>query len=218
MRADQGSGATDMRSKIVFMLGLALTMGPLATRADESDQAAMHAATRVAVGTCAVCHGPGGNAISPKFPKLAAQREEYLEAQLKAFRSQTRGDPDALAYMWGMAGPLDDAMIQGLARYYQTQQPGPGKPGDQTLLAKGQQIYKEGPASLNVPACASCHGQKAEGIGAFPRLAGQHAAYMMKQLNSFQSGLRDIAIMHGITKEMKLDEMQAVAAYLQSLD
>ena len=30
----------------------------------------------------------------------------YLAAQLQAFKAQTRGDPDALGYMWGMAAPL----------------------------------------------------------------------------------------------------------------
>lgn len=207
-----------MRTKIAMMLGLTLAVSVTVTRADELDEAARQAAARVAIGTCAICHGHEGNAISPKFPNLAAQRAEYLEAQLKAFRDQTRGDPDALAYMWGMAGPLDDTMIKGLAHYYQTQKPGPGKGGDQALLAAGQQIYEDGIAAQSIPACVSCHGPKAEGMGQFPRLAGQHSAYLMKQLYSFQSGLRNIAIMHGITKEMKLDEMQAVAAYLQSQD
>lgn len=207
-----------MRREIAIMLGLVLSVGAIPTRADEPDEAAKAAAARVAVGTCAICHGERGIAISPKFPILAAQRGEYLDAQLKAFRAQTRGDPDALAYMWGMAGPLDDGMIAGLAYYYQAQKPALGKAGDQALLAKGKQIYQEGIASQSIPACVTCHGPNAEGVGQFPRLAGQHLAYMMKQLSSFQSGLRNIAIMHGITKDMNLDEMQAVAAYVQSLN
>lgn len=185
--------------------------------AKEDDQIAMHAATRVAIGTCAMCHGPGGNAISPKFPKLAGQPAEYLAAQLKAFRSQSRRDPDALAYMWGMAAPLDDTMIDALARYYQAQKPGPGRPAESALLAKGKQIYAEGIASRKIPGCASCHGSNGEGSGQTPRLAGQHEAYVIKQLNSFQSGLRNIPIKRRITKDMGVDEMQAVAAYLQSL-
>jgi hypothetical protein len=43
------------------------------------------------------------------FPDLAAQTAPYLEAQLRAFRDQTRRDPDALSYMWGMAAQLSDA-------------------------------------------------------------------------------------------------------------
>ena len=36
-------------------------------------------------------------------------------AQLKAFHSQTRGDPDAIAYMWGMASELDDTTMAARA-------------------------------------------------------------------------------------------------------
>lgn len=32
-----------------------------------------------------------------------------------------------------------------------------------------------------VPACASCHGEKAEGTSGFPRLAGQHADDVLRQ-------------------------------------
>ncbi|MHB8720072.1 MAG: c-type cytochrome, partial [Steroidobacteraceae bacterium] len=60
-------------------------------------------AERIAVSTCGTCHGAQGTSIVPKFPNLAAQPANYLAAQLKAFRSRSRGDPDALAFMWGMA-------------------------------------------------------------------------------------------------------------------
>jgi cytochrome c553 len=58
--------------------------------------------------TCANCHGVSGRSISPTFPNLAAQTAPYLQAQLHAFRDQTRADPDALSYMWGMAAQLSD--------------------------------------------------------------------------------------------------------------
>ena len=51
----------------------------------------------------------------------------------------------------------------------------------------------------------------------FPRLAGQHAQYLLKQLRSFQSNLRNVAVMHGVAKELQGKEMSAVAAYLESL-
>jgi cytochrome c553 len=211
-----------MGRKISMLLGIALILNAAWLRADEDDQVAMQAAIRVAVGTCAICHGPGGNAVSSQFPRLAAQPAEYLAVQLKAFRSQSRKDPDAIAYMWGMAARLDDATIDALARYYQAQKPQaqrpePGRSADPVSLANGKRIYVEGIASRNISACASCHGRNAEGAGQAPRLAGQHTAYTMKQLNSYQSGLRNVPIMRGITKDMQVDEMQAVAAYLQSI-
>lgn len=39
----------------------------------------------------------------------------------------------------------------------------------------------------------------------------------MKQLRSFQNNLRDIAVVHGVARELKVADMRAVATYLQSL-
>ena len=55
------------------------------------------------------------------------------------------------------------------------------------------------------------------GTDAFPRLAGQHSQYLLKQLRSFQSNLRDVAVMHGVAESLAIGEMEAVAVYLQSL-
>src|SRR5579863_4540888 len=95
------------------LLGLAgtLLVGILPARAEEPlAQGLQNTATRIAVGTCATCHGPQGQSIQPKFPVLAGQHANYLLAQLQAFKTQTRGDPDAIGYMWGMAGPLPDEL------------------------------------------------------------------------------------------------------------
>ena len=54
-------------------------------------------AHQLAQTTCAYCHGVSGNSISPMFPNLSAQTAPYLQAQLRAFRDQSRADPDAQA-------------------------------------------------------------------------------------------------------------------------
>jgi len=51
----------------------------------------------------------------------------------------------------------------------------------------------------------------------YPRLSGQHAEYLTKQLRSFQVNLRDLAIMHGVAQGLKEHDMRAVSAYLESL-
>jgi cytochrome c553 len=147
---------------------------------------------------------------------LAGQNANYLAAQLKNFRAQTRGDPDAVAYMWGMSANLDDATIAALADYYSKQTPQANRIGDPALVAKGQTIYEHGVDATGVPACGACHGPGAKGNGDFPRLAGQHSQYVLKQLASFQSNLRDVAVMHGVAASLQLPEMEAVAAYLQA--
>ena len=175
------------------------------------------AAERVAITTCATCHGPQGHSFNQKFPVLAGQHADYLIKQLQAFKSQTRGDADALGYMWGMAAPLDDAMMTALADYYSKQTPIGGDNKNSALIAHGKDLFDHGNAKESIPPCGACHGANAAGTDMFPRLAGQHAQYLIKQLRSFQSNMRDMAVMHGVAKQLQLSEMQGVAAYLQSL-
>jgi cytochrome c553 len=186
-------------------------------QAKDIDPSLQSAARRVAISTCASCHGPQGHSSLPKFPVLAGQGANYLTAQLQAFKSRTRGDPDALGYMWGMAEPLSNDLIEALAAYYAAQSPRPGPIGDAGLIARGKSLYENGNASLGVPPCIACHGPEGRGTDAFPRLAGQHAQYLLKQLRSFQSNMRDVAVMHGVAQSLRTDDMQAVAAYLQTL-
>jgi cytochrome c553 len=195
----------------------ALFMAQAGFAADEISAEARLAAQHVAVMTCATCHGPQGRSIVPKFPALAGQHPKYLAAQLQAFKAQTRGDPDALGYMWGMAAPLSDEMITALAAYYAAQAPGPGNSGDTGAIARGADIYANGVPAEGIPPCIACHGPGAVGTDDYPRLAGQHAQYLLKQLRSFQNNMRNVAVMHGVAQDLKVSEMESVAAYLQSL-
>lgn len=169
------------------------------------------------VETCAACHGLDGRSISPAFPNLAAQTAPYIELQLHAFKDQTRADPDAQAYMWGMASQLTDASITGLATYFSKQSPMQGRGSAAALISQGNQLYTEGVPTRQIAPCASCHGAKAEGNGPFPRLAGQHAPYLLRQLLVIQSVLRTAPVMHGVIKDLNKDQMQAVVAYLESI-
>ena len=205
-----------MMNRHLTLVALLLSLMASSLLADEVDPIARATAVRLAVGVCGTCHGPRGISQQPKYPRLAGQNANYLAAQLKAFHAQTRGDPDAIGYMWGMAGNLEDSTIDALAQYYASQPAGAGRSGDPALVARGKVIYEEGLTAVGVPACAACHGPDAHGIGDFPRLAGQHAQYVLKQLNSFQSNMRNVAVMHGVAQGLKTGEMSAVAAFLES--
>ena len=170
-----------------------------------------------AIGVCATCHGPDGNSTNPMFPRLAGQHAGYLVRQLKFFKDESRGDPDAIAYMWGMASGLSAESIDALADYYARQRTAPGKGHDAATIARGRDVFEHGIPSQGVPACAACHGANALGSDAYPRLAGQHAQYILKQLASFQSNMRNIAVMHGVAQNLRTPEMRAVADYLESL-
>jgi cytochrome c553 len=201
----------------VWLVGAtALLAVGAAARADEPDAATRAYAQKIAITVCGTCHGPTGNSTQPKFPRLAGQNSNYLITQLKAFRAQTRGDPDAIGYMWGMASELDDATIAALAAYYVAQKAEPTASGTSATVSRGREIYQHGVAAQGVPACSSCHGPDAHGLQDFPRLAGQHAQYVLKQLASFQSNMRNVAIMHGVAQNLNLDDMDAVAAFLET--
>jgi cytochrome c553 len=178
---------------------------------------AQKAALHKTVETCGTCHGVNGRSVSPTFPNLAGQQAPYIELQLKAFKDQSRADPDAQAYMWGMASQLSDATISALAGYFAAQPAAPGRPGNSVLIAQGKHIFEEGVPARQIPPCASCHGAHGEGLASFPRLAGQHAPYLLKQLLVIQSVLRTAPVMHGVIKDLTKEQMQAVVAYLESI-
>ena len=144
-------------------------------------------ATTLAEQVCSNCHGLTGNATSPNFPNLAAQVEAYSITQLNSFKSHGRQDPAGFEYMWGLSRSLTDEQIKGLAAYFAAQtpakQPIEGAAGQ---IDAGKAIFENGLSAQNVPACSSCHGAEGKGNAPFPRIAGQHADYLVKQLIVFQ--------------------------------
>ncbi len=137
-----------MKANLAIATGAALLMVSGAALADEKS-AAIDLAQRV----CGTCHGPSGASISPTFPRLAGQQAEYLDVQIKAFRDQSRADPHAQAFMWGMAAQLSDGTIKELAAYYASQAPVKGSGGSSAEIAAGEKIYREGVEKQSVPAC-----------------------------------------------------------------
>jgi len=65
---------------------------------------------------CAGCHGPDGAGIPGQYPHLSGQFAEYVDAQLKAFRSGARAnDPNGM--MRGVAARMSDEEIKAVAEY-----------------------------------------------------------------------------------------------------
>src|SRR5579863_5623541 len=105
------------RAHALLALGLlAPLIAACSNTPDESLPSDPHIAGLVHL--CSSCHGFEGRSISPTFPRLSGQKEQYVIAQLTAFRDHTRADPHAHTYMWGMAARLTDSDITGLAAYY----------------------------------------------------------------------------------------------------
>ena len=207
----------EIRMAIVgAVLAGAMTVATAQVGTKPADIDHMKAGEERAINLCSTCHGPRGISTSPEFPILAAQRRGYLESQLEAFRAKTREEKIAHDFMWGIAGDLDDHMIDAISRYYATQSPPPGRPGDPALIAKGKELFDKGVPGRGIPSCTTCHGADAEGFADFPRLAGQHAKYIMKQIEYIQGLVRKAPVMHGIVKDLMPAEMQAIGVYVQS--
>ena len=168
---------------------------------------------------CSNCHGVTGNSVNPTFPRLAGQQEWYLIAQLKEFRGHGRLDPPGFEYMWGISRSLTDAQIKELAAYYFQQKPGADQPENTKLENAGKAIFANGIASEGVPACLACHGAEGAGSGQFPRIAGQHADYIVKQLNVFQRTEErpEGSVMKVVAHNLKPEEIEAVAAYVSTI-
>jgi len=66
-------------------------------------------------------------------------------------------------------------------------------------------------------ACQVCHGVDGHSTkDTYPILAGQHAAYLQKQLQAFKAGTRKDPIMNGMAAPLSDQDIEDVAAFFQS--
>jgi len=200
-----------MRQTCLAMLALITPPTSPAQTSAPDDEAAVKLATQV----CARCHGVRGDSPSPLVPRLEAQRVSYLKAEILDFKTHERSELLARDVMQGQVAGMDDATALALAQYYARQPPAPGVPGNPDRIAKGKALFEQG--SERQAACATCHGWQAEGLGIFPRLAGQHAVYLQYQLRIKRHGLRNTSVMHGMIDDLTTDDMANLAAYLESI-
>ena len=95
-------------------MGAAVVAGLALALAANSTLAGDPAAGKAKSVTCAACHGQDGISITPTYPNLACQKEDYLISSLNAYKSGARQN----ALMSPMAASLSDADIENLAAYY----------------------------------------------------------------------------------------------------
>lgn len=202
--------------KFVFPLAAAIFAAfPLASVAATPGNA--KAAEPIATQVCAACHNADGNSAIAANPRLAGMNAEYLYKQLSEFKSGARAN----AVMSGMVANLSEQDMRNLAAYFSAQTAKPATAQDQVLALAGQKVFRGGVQGSGVPACASCHGARGQGIPVqFPRLAGQHSEYVYAQLNAFRVGGRNndaARMMRTIAEKMTDADMKAVSAYIQGL-
>jgi cytochrome c553 len=65
--------------------------------------------------------------------------------------------------------------------------------------------------------CATCHSTDGNSLSdAFPKLAGQHESYIVKQLMDFKSGARENALMAPMASNLSEQDMADLGAYFAS--
>lgn len=170
---------------------------------------------------CTACHGADGNSVTPIWPKLAGQHEQYTSRQLSLFKNGSR----KATVMGGMVAGLSTQDMDNLGAYYASQKSSLGS-ADENLVAVGKALYQGGRADMKIPACMACHGMAGKGnpLSGYPIVAGQHAAYSEQRLKDFRSG--DTAggdddangkIMASVAKHLTDEEIKAVSSYMQGL-
>ena len=171
---------------------------------------------------CAACHGASGEGQPDAgFPRIAGLNAVYVEEQLESLNGDPRRDDTRTP----PPKPPPAGAGRGVEFYVCAQAP-PLAPSeekpDKDSIAKGTELAAHGDWPKGLAGCNQCHGPGGIGVGtAFPKLAGQPAAYIEKQLNDWKAGNRandPLALMAGVTKKLDDGQIKAVAAYYASLN
>ncbi|MCW5589352.1 MAG: cytochrome c4 [Legionellales bacterium] len=166
---------------------------------------------------CGACHGMNGVSNNPLYPNLAGQSQRYTYLQLQAFKKGANGGR-VNPLMNGMAANLSDQDMQDLGAYFASLPAGHGETAA-NLATLGETIYRGGNLDKHIPACMACHGPDGKGNdeAGFPALAGQHAEYVLAQLQAYAKGERGKNMMSDISARLSKEEMEAVASFIQGL-
>jgi len=221
------------------VLSLLLAVGAAAlTQTASAAGDASAGADKVAV--CAACHGADGNSPAPAFPKIAGLGERYLFNQLqdiqawdKASGAEKAKTGRAVPEMTGMLSGFNEQDLKDIAAHYaqQTMQLSGSKEmtvklnsgEDIDALKLGKQVFRAGNQETGVPACTGCHSPTGFGNepAGYPRLGGQYAGYLEKQLRAFRAGERtndgDQMTMRLAAKHLSDAEIKSVANYIAGL-
>ena len=160
---------------------------------------------------CAACHGvDGGGVADGSIPAIAGQPQPVLVKQLIDFRRGARLDirMEHFADRRHLESPQD---IADVAAYTAAlRRTTPAGIGSGAELATGSRAWLD--------SCSGCHGATGQGDAArkLPRLAGQHAGYLERQLLDTADGRRSsmTAIHRKTFKRLSPEQIAGIADYL----
>ncbi len=211
--------------KIIFSLLLVLSAINTANAVEGDAQAGKEKSS-----VCGACHGATGINPNPIYPDLAGQNAAYVVKQLADFKSGARKD----MMMAPMAVNLSEQDMADLAAYFAKQKrtsertetaADDSAPATAVATTASAEVVTSTPAKAiyagDVKAgqeksamCTACHGADGNSLVAiYPKLAGQSASYLTKQLVDFKSGARKDPVMVGMVAALSEKDMQDLGAF-----
>ena len=160
---------------------------------------------RLANSACAACHGLNGISVTQGVPNLAGQRAPYLYLELKAYKSDARGDKtmhNATMFL------NDDAMVK-VAAYFASLDP--AEPSVTAAPAKPDPLQAGKAATA---ACAGCHGEigisKTPGM---PSLVGLDPKYFVAAMQAYKNDQRKNPLMKSMVAAISDADLNNIALY-----
>jgi len=164
--------------------------------------------------TCAACHGTdGAGTRDGNVPAIAAQHLRVIARELVDYRHDKRWD-ERMQVFSDEHHLIGAQEIADVAAYISDLPP-------KRTLGLGRGEHLDHGADVYARLCASCHGPAAEGdnLKRYPRLAGQHFEYLLRQMHDAVEGRRpNFPREHvSLLKRFEQPDFVAVADFLSRL-
>ena len=219
-----GSQVTAAQSTAVQSMAALNTVAQLTTSQttaakSQGLQAQLASAMHERMRACTACHGKEGVATNEGyFPRIAGKPADYLYNQLRNFREGRRQNPA----MRHLLEHMSDDYLREIARYfsaldlpYPPPQPTSAPPA---VLARGEQLVRQGDRQAEFPACTACHGAAMTGrLPSTPGLLGLPRDYVVAQLGAWRAGTRKAEApdcMAHVARRLSREDIHAVSQWL----
>ncbi|MCW5258163.1 c-type cytochrome [Verminephrobacter aporrectodeae] len=208
-----------MNQTLTTLFALAVACATASSHAQEVKGDVQAGKQKIAM--CIGCHGIAGYQASfpevHKVPMISGQSGKYIAAALLAYQKGERKHPT----MRSIAESLSEQDIADLAAYYEQH----GKSAAERPTASAREPGARVAELMQKGDCVSCHGAQFSKPTdpAFPKVAGQHADYLLVALKSYKAEKnarigRSNAAMAVAVKQLSNAELKALANYMSGLE